>query len=1046
MNAMTASILKAFQNSRVDWKRFRPAIVDYLTAKDCALALRRDNPNNRDRYHGGEIINTPGSLEFGNTTRKEKKKKYLEFCERYETEARKACSIVRSFLTGFVLKEVQTFKDQDDLLQIFAHLDAKFALKTEHDHCTLSTQYEDFTCEGKNVEQWVSEFTIVVQELETEQLPVPFPMQRVKFMKALPSEYKTHVDAENRDPPKDLEQMMKSLLAYYRNSGVGERDEHQDSSAALSAHEPGASNKRPHEDLAAGHDKRRKLCTICDATSHDWVTCANEGGPLDHLSTADRQKFLHKVVRIGRNNGKPVFNKGKPAFKNKGKPVFKNKDAKRIEHKHRQLQALEAKQQMALEVRLDHKIEMARKATVDAQPTSFGGGFEYSDDEDYQHRCEVATTTHTNIDIITPSIIDDGGTTDVDGFNGSNINGSLDATNIPTALSVGDASTVAINAAFNGPSNNEHNASDATGGDLTSPLALATAHVNEEYITPFIMVLLLLYTSVCIMYNSSFGFFHSRAEQRTDSLTSTDPYTGEQIPKKTIDYGWTIAATPRLFLLLLLMIPALDPETRFVSNDTTFPTHLPPPSTAYTTSPSTVRMTGSAHARPATVTHRADDTDTTGQLWPTTPTTGTAYAAKPTTDIHFTLDSGATAHFVPNNVRLQNLRASDIQVTLADGSVTTCTDSGSAKGLLPFISNTGVQSKEEVTLDCHRGDFDTSLMSVHQLCKSGFRIVLSDNDSYIEKGDKRYPVTRTELGFRVTLQRRLSNTEHARCARSIDEWVQQQYENDGRLDQYGTGDMDICEPTKHAARTLHHKTIGKATKSKNPSGTHMRVNRSKLLSKKERELNVLRHRRLGCASNHRLSSTAKSDATIGLDGWSPLAPFDCTTCISMTGRKAPFQKLASTRSSVRGGRIHSDMKTMKTRTKDGYKYVLLFVDDCTRKRAIYLMKHKDELLTHFTNYVGALKSKGVHVRVLRSDNGGEYLASNFRAYCQSHQISQEFSPPRCQSSNGVAEVSFRDLFAIAMHPPRSKQRAPLVGSCGTIRDLHRKPSSHRSCS
>jgi hypothetical protein len=84
----------------------------------------------------------------------------------------------------------------------------------------------------------------------------------------------------------------------------------------------------------------------------------------------------------------------------------------------------------------------------------------------------------------------------------------------------------------------------------------------------------------------------------------------------------------------------------------------------------------------------------------------------------------------------------------------------------------------------------------------------------------------------------------------------------------------------------------------------------------------------------------------------------------MVGRKAPHQKFASTRASaVRGGHIHSDMKTMKNRTKGGYKYVLLFVDGYTRKRAVHLTKHKDELLTHFTNYLNALRSKGVHVHV-----------------------------------------------------------------------------------
>jgi hypothetical protein len=67
----------------------------------------------------------------------------------------------------------------------------------------------------------------------------------------------------------------------------------------------------------------------------------------------------------------------------------------------------------------------------------------------------------------------------------------------------------------------------------------------------------------------------------------------------------------------------------------------------------------------------------------------------------------------------------------------------------------------------------------------------------------------------------------------------------------------------------------------------------------------------------------------------------------------------------------------------------------------------------FEEYRMMLLAEGVHVRTIRSDNDGTYRDSALKAYCQSHNILQEFSPPYCPAANGVAEVSFRDLFSMA---------------------------------
>ena len=85
--------------------------------------------------------------------------------------------------------------------------------------------------------------------------------------------------------------------------------------------------------------------------------------------------------------------------------------------------------------------------------------------------------------------------------------------------------------------------------------------------------------------------------------------------------------------------------------------------------------------------------------------------------------------------------------------------------------------------------------------------------------------------------------------------------------------------------------------------------RAPILSRYNRRLAVLKHRRMGCPSNARMSKTAKSEGVGGLEGWTPIDRFDCINCLEMKGRKAPFQKFAQTRPSIPGGRGHSDLKT-----------------------------------------------------------------------------------------------------------------------------------------
>jgi hypothetical protein len=134
-------------------------------------------------------------------------------------------------------------------------------------------------------------------------------------------------------------------------------------------------------------------------------------------------------------------------------------------------------------------------------------------------------------------------------------------------------------------------------------------------------------TLFMLLYISTFAFICSRQQHRSDSLTSTGPYTGEQCVKPTAISNPSMAAIPGLLLLLPLMLLAFDLETKFTTSNYESPvssTTIPPPRdsalTYFPTPPHTIDRSSPYHAatdfkaRPARPT-----ADTTGQTWPSIP-------------------------------------------------------------------------------------------------------------------------------------------------------------------------------------------------------------------------------------------------------------------------------------------------------------------------------------------------------------------------------------------------------------------------------------------
>ncbi|RVW66051.1 Retrovirus-related Pol polyprotein from transposon TNT 1-94 [Vitis vinifera] len=168
------------------------------------------------------------------------------------------------------------------------------------------------------------------------------------------------------------------------------------------------------------------------------------------------------------------------------------------------------------------------------------------------------------------------------------------------------------------------------------------------------------------------------------------------------------------------------------------------------------------------------------------------------------------------------------------------------------------------------------------------------------------------------------------------------------------------------------------------------------------------HRRLGHASFGYLkklfpSFFAKSDISGFRCDICELAKSHCVS-FPLILNKSPFPFMV----------IHSDVwGPSKVPTLSGSRWFVTFIDDCTRMTWLCLMKTKDEVNLLFQNFHKMIETQyNAKVRVLRSDNGGEYQSSNLQKYLEGHDIIHQTTCSNTPQQNGVDERKNRHLLEV----------------------------------
>jgi histone deacetylase 1/2 len=136
----------------------------------------------------------------------------------------------------------------------------------------------------------------------------------------------------------------------------------------------------------------------------------------------------------------------------------------------------------------------------------------------------------------------------------------------------------------------------------------------------------------------------------------------------------------------------------------------------------------------------------------------------------------------------------------------------------------------------------------------------------------------------------------------------------------------------------------------------------------------------------------------------------CEPCLLGKFHKQPFP-ISQSRSLKPFELVHSDVWGPSPYVSlDGFRYYVLFVDDCTRYTWIFPMKNKNEVFSYFQSLLAFVKTQfSLSIKCLRTDGGGEYMSTKFKDFLTTQGIMHQVSCPHTPEQNGISERKNRHI-------------------------------------
>jgi transposase InsO family protein len=105
-------------------------------------------------------------------------------------------------------------------------------------------------------------------------------------------------------------------------------------------------------------------------------------------------------------------------------------------------------------------------------------------------------------------------------------------------------------------------------------------------------------------------------------------------------------------------------------------------------------------------------------------------------------------------------------------------------------------------------------------------------------------------------------------------------------------------------------------------------------------------------------------------------------------------------------------------------YYVSFIDDFSRKTWIYFLRKKSEVFDRFKEFKALVENQTEkQIKVLRTDNGGEFCGNEFEEFCKKCGIARQKTTPYTPQQNGVVEVDGKSK----VHAQWCRDRARILG-------------------
>lgn len=174
------------------------------------------------------------------------------------------------------------------------------------------------------------------------------------------------------------------------------------------------------------------------------------------------------------------------------------------------------------------------------------------------------------------------------------------------------------------------------------------------------------------------------------------------------------------------------------------------------------------------------------------------------------------------------------------------------------------------------------------------------------------------------------------------------------------------------------------------------------------------HKRLGHINENYLQLLEKYKMVVGIDELKGKLSF-CNSCLKgkIPRNEGSYTYEETTTNPLE--RIHVDIcGPMRIETLGGRKYMMVIVDQYTRRYFVTLLFTKNEVTKELKNFIERRENEtNLKVKKLRTDNGTEFINEELEDYLKNKGIKHEKTVPYSPRSNGVVERANRTILDMA---------------------------------